>query len=240
MTTTVTTGRHSRLIMARSRGAVTGPLLMLLGIWGAIIPFVGHYFGYGFTPDNTWGWTAGRAWLEVAPGAAVLVGGALVTSSAHRASAMLGGWLAAAGGAWFVLGIVFMPLWNPGYIGTPVGDTTNQVLERVGMFYGLGALILFLSGVAIGRFSVIGVRDIAAAEAAAAAAGAATTREVDVRDRNAVYPATTTTGAAVPAEAPVTSTTAPVEGTTGTTTGTTAAPATEGTPTRTTSHRRVL
>src|SRR5579875_319660 len=155
MTTTAmtrpTTG-YSRLAMARSRGAVTGPLLMLLGAWGAIVPFVGHDFGYGFTPDNTWGWTAARGWLEVAPGAAVFVGGALLTYSANRATAMLGGWLAAAGGAWFVLGTIFTPLiWHLGYLGAPMGGTTTRVLEGVGMFYGLGALILLLAGIGLGR-----------------------------------------------------------------------------------------
>lgn len=213
-TTTVATGRPSRLVMARSRGAVAGPLLMLLGIWGAIIPFVGHYFGYGYTPDNTWGWTAARGWMEVAPGVATFIGGALITTSAHRASAMLGGWLAAIGGAWFVLGTVFMPLWNPGWIGTPSGDLNSQVLERLGMFSGLGVVIVFFAAFAMGRFSVIGVRDVAAAEAATAVAA----REVDVRDGGApaAYPAGATATGAAPAGTTATGATAPA-GTTGTT-----------------------
>lgn len=197
-TTTATTNTgYSRFVMARSRGAVTGPLLMLLGAWGAIVPFVGHYFGYGFTPDNTWTWTAARGWFEVLPGAATFVGGALLTYSAHRASAMLGGWLAAAGGAWFVLGTVFMPLiWSPTYLGVATGGTTTmRVLDAVGMFYGLGALILLLAGIALGRTSVVGVRDVAAAEAAAAAARE---REIDVRDREAYPVEPTATTATTP------------------------------------------
>src|SRR5271170_5754776 len=98
--------------MARSRGAVTGPLLMLLGIWGAIVPFIGHSFGFGFTPDNTWTWTVARGWLEVLPGAATFVGGTRLTISRHRGRAMLGAWLAAAAGAWFVPGTIVGPLWN--------------------------------------------------------------------------------------------------------------------------------
>ena len=42
--------RPSRTATARSRGAMTGLLLMLLGAWGAIVPFIGHYWGYGFSP----------------------------------------------------------------------------------------------------------------------------------------------------------------------------------------------
>lgn len=154
----------SRMVMARSRGAVAGPLLMLLGVWGAIIPFVGHYFGYGFTPDNTWGWTAARGWMEVLPGCGALLGGAIMTTSSHRAAASLGGWLAVLSGAWFALGLVVMPWWNAGFIGVPLGDTSRVVWERLGMFYGLGVLIVFLAASALGRFSVIGVRDVAVAQ----------------------------------------------------------------------------
>ncbi|MDQ2789811.1 MAG: hypothetical protein M3Y73_08900 [Actinomycetota bacterium] len=55
----------SALAMRRSRGAMSGFLLVLLGIWGAIIPFVGPYFGYtfgvtvpGFSPTTGYGWTS--------------------------------------------------------------------------------------------------------------------------------------------------------------------------------------
>ena len=34
------------LQMRRSRGAFSGFLLILLGLWGALIPFVGPYFHY--------------------------------------------------------------------------------------------------------------------------------------------------------------------------------------------------
>jgi hypothetical protein len=152
------------MTMARSRGAVAGPLLMLLGAWGAIVPFIGHSFGYGFTPDNTWTWTSARGWMEVAPGAGAFLGGAIITYSAHRAAAMLGGWLAAASGAWFVVGSIFDPWWNAGYLGTPMGNTTHVILERLGMFSGLGVLIVLIAGIALGRVSVVGVRDVAVAQ----------------------------------------------------------------------------
>lgn len=163
----------SRMAMARSRGAVAGPLLMLLGAWGALVPFFGHSFNYGFTPDNTWTWTSARGWMEVAPGGGAFVGGAIITYSAHRAMAMLGGWLAAASGAWFVLGATFAPWWNAGFLGTPVGDTTHTILERIGMFTGLGVLIALIAGMAIGRVSVVGVRDVAVAR-----------RRIDLTDRD--------------------------------------------------------
>ena len=82
-----------RLQMPRSRGAASGFLLILLGIWGALIPFVGPLFNFAFSPDREWVWTAARGWLEVLPGVATAVGGFLLLSSRNRFTAMLGGWL---------------------------------------------------------------------------------------------------------------------------------------------------
>lgn len=159
------TAQPSKMRMARSRGAVTGPLLMLLGAWGAIVPFIGHSFGYGFTPDNTWTWTVARGWLEVLPGAATFIGGALLTTSAHRVSATFGAWLAAASGAWFVVGTLVGPLWSAGNIGVASGTGNHQVYEQLGMFSGLGVVIVLFAAIAIGRVSVVGVRDVSAAQA---------------------------------------------------------------------------
>jgi hypothetical protein len=148
--------------MPRRRGTVAGLLIMLLGAWGALIPFFGHSFSYGYTPTGTWDWTAARGWLEVLPGAAAFLGGALLAATADRASAMSGGLIAAAGGAWFALGTILSPLWNVGYIGTPVGDSTQAVWERVGMFTGVGVVILFLAAMSLGRISLSGRRELPA------------------------------------------------------------------------------
>jgi hypothetical protein len=191
----------SRLAMARSRGAFNGFLLMLLGAWGAVIPFVGHFFGYGFTPDNTWTWTAARGWLEVLPGAATFVGGLLMTGSAHRITASIGGWLAAASGAWFVIGTVIAPVWSAGNIGVPVGSTDHAVLERIGMFDGLGVVIIFLAAVALGRVSVVSIRDGAVAPAAEE------DRVVELPSYPGETTAPTTTTAGTTTAAPATTTT---------------------------------
>ncbi|MGO8979125.1 MAG: hypothetical protein ACLP70_13885 [Streptosporangiaceae bacterium] len=54
------------LRVPRSRGALSGVLLILLGLWGGLVPFVGPYFHYAYTPDRAWDFTAGRVWLEPA------------------------------------------------------------------------------------------------------------------------------------------------------------------------------
>ena len=152
----------SRFWMPRRRGAVAGPLIMLAGAWGALIPFFGHSFDFGFTPAGNWHWTTARGVLEVAPGAAAFLGGLLLTVSADRASATFGGLVAAAGGAWFALGTVVSPWWNAHYIGTPLGDTTHAVWERLGMFTGVGLVIIYLAAMSIGRISLSGPRDLPA------------------------------------------------------------------------------
>jgi hypothetical protein len=148
--------------MPRSRGGVSGVGLVLLGAWGAVIPFVGPYFDYAYTPDTTWTWTAARFYLQVLPGAITFLAGVAIIGSAHRVLAATASWLAAAGGAWFVVGPLVAPLWRAGYLGTPVGDTTNVSVEQIGMFYALGAAIMLLAGIAVARFSLIGLADAAA------------------------------------------------------------------------------
>jgi hypothetical protein len=158
--------RGGVMYVTRSRGMLSGLLLVLLGLWGALIPFIGPFFHYAYTPDQAWVWTWGRFWLEILPGAAAILGGLMLIGTAHRAVGVFAGWLASAAGAWFVVGPVLSRLWNPplGSAGRPVGGTTRQVFEQIGFFYGLGAVILFLAAQALGRFTVRSVRDVAAAE----------------------------------------------------------------------------
>lgn len=169
MTTTTTDRRaqhvdmRDRLHMPRSRGATSGTLLVLLGIWGGLVPFVGPYFGYAFSPDITWHFTWGRLWLEILPAAATVVGGLMLLGSANRITGHLGAWLAAAGGAWFVIGQEVSRLWTGGApaAGLPVSTSTlGWVAEWIGFFTGLGVVITFLAAGALGRMSVVSARDV--------------------------------------------------------------------------------
>lgn len=165
-------GQIRGLSMPRSRGAVSGLLLVVLGAWGALIPFVGPHFNFAYTPDRDWAWSTARGWLEVAPGAAAALGGLLLIVAGNRVGAMLGGWLAVLGGAWFVVGGQVAPLLGIGSAGDPIAATDRKraVLE-VTYFSGLGALIVFVGGVALARTAMRLARDVhpVAAEHAAAA-----------------------------------------------------------------------
>jgi hypothetical protein len=152
---------NGMLRVRRSRGVLSGLLLVLLGIWGGLVPFVGPYFHYAYTPDKAWTYTTGRLWLDILPGAATALGGLIVLASSYRPSAHFGAWLAALSGAWFVLGSLIGPTWIGMHMtsGTPVGGTATRALEQIGFFTGLGVVIVLLAAMAVGRFSVISVSD---------------------------------------------------------------------------------
>ncbi len=144
--------------MRGSRGAFSGFLLILLGLWGALIPLVGPYFHFAYTPEVAWTYNTARLWLEILPGAAVFVGGFLLMIAKGRHVALFGALLAAAAGAWFTLGPVLSPLWNNHVPmgGSPAGSTVYmRIMEELGFFYALGVVVVFVAAAALGRISSV-------------------------------------------------------------------------------------
>jgi hypothetical protein len=176
------------LRVPRTRGALSGALLVLLGLWGGLIAFVGPYFHFAYTPGTAWTYTSGRLWLEILPGAATVLGGLILLASRVRPVAMFGAWVAALAGAWYAVGRVLSPLWNAHgtvALGTPIGGTATRTLVALTYFTGLGVIIVFLAALSIGRLTVIGVRDARLSERAAE------------EDAAVTEPATPATGPAV-------------------------------------------
>jgi hypothetical protein len=146
------------LQMRRSRGAASGFLLVLLGAWGALIPFIGPYFHYAYTPDAAWTYNTARLWLEILPGAAVFLGGLLLMIATGRHIALFGALLAAAAGAWFTLGTTLSPLWNNHVTlgGSPASSTQfMRIMEQLGFFSALGVVIVLIAGAAAGRIVAV-------------------------------------------------------------------------------------
>lgn len=146
--------------LARSTGLGAGLLIVLLGIWGALIPFVGPYFNYGFTPDATWHFTLNRLWLDILPGVVAIVGGLGLIGASRRMSGAFWGWLALAAGVWFLIGPSISMFWGhaaPGVlasgIGAPLGGHDRAAAEALGFFYALGAAIAVPAAFAVGRFA---------------------------------------------------------------------------------------
>lgn len=162
----------------RSRGAASGVLLILLGVWGGLVPFVGPYAHYAYASDRAWQWNTGRLWLDVLPGAGTLVGGLVVLLTRLRPAALLGALLAAVSGAWFAVGTALAPL-APASLspGRAVGGPVARAMEQIGFFNGLGVVVVLTASVAMGRLAMISTKDMRAAAARvtakAGAAGAA-------------------------------------------------------------------
>ncbi|WP_099024250.1 hypothetical protein [Mycolicibacterium palauense] len=155
--------RGGRMQIPRSRGAASGILLILLGAWGALIGFVGPYFDFGLAGDAAWTWTAQRFVLQVLPGVVVLLGGVLLVRTANRAAALLGGWAAIAAGGWFVIGPVLSPLIGLGDVATTgaAGSSgAHSAAVVLASFGGLGAVIVLIAALGVGRLSVRSVRDV--------------------------------------------------------------------------------
>jgi hypothetical protein len=182
------------LRVPRSRGALSGALLVLLGLWGGFIPFVGPYFHFAYTPGTAWTYTSGRLWLEILPAAGTVLGGLILLQSRVRPVGMFGAWLAAASGCWFAVGRSLSPLWNSGgpvALGTPIGSSTLiRTLVEVSYFTGLGVLIVFLAAFSIGRLSVIGVRDARLYEPEPEVAGPAPAEPATARAAETTEPVT--------------------------------------------------
>jgi hypothetical protein len=186
----------------RRRGGLCGLLLILLGAWGGLIPFVGPYFKFAYSPDKTWFYSSGRLYLSILPGAAAVLGGLLIAVTRSRAVGTIGGLLAAVGGAWFLVGAPVVDIvlkktsitpGTPVPHGTTAAGTTSvwMFLENVAFFTGVGILIIFIGAIAIGRFSMLSHRDVADDDYDDYPDSTPTARAAPAA---AQYPATTATG----------------------------------------------
>lgn len=191
--------RSRGLGMPRSRGALSGVLLILLGAWGALIPFFGTDINWAYMSDPSW--TAAKGWLEVLPGVVAALGGLMLLVSANRASAVFGGWLAVVGGAWFVVGRAFASPLRIGGVGQPVASTDlKRALLEVTYFTGLGAVIVFLGAAALARAAILHARDVVVTERAPVAGAAVPAGEPAMYDESRDAPTTARGGP--PAGAP--------------------------------------
>lgn len=140
----------------RSQGAASGVLLVLLGLWGGLVPFLGPYFHYAYTPDRPWVATAGRVWLEVLPAFAAVLGGAVMLTSRSRLGVVGGAFLASLAGIWFATGTLVSAGWaRLPAAGTPAGGSSGRILaEQLGFHTGLGLVIVLVAAAGAGRVSV--------------------------------------------------------------------------------------
>lgn len=140
-------------MVARRAGLTTtmplGLIIALLGAWVVFVPLLGPYFGFGFESDDAWATSRVYWLLSLIPGAAAFAGG-LNMGTPWRAPTWLGGLLALLAGLWLVLGPSLYPAFSAGDVSPAASSEWKTALLWIGYFYGPGALILFLSGLAEG------------------------------------------------------------------------------------------
>lgn len=161
--------------LPRTTGALSGLLVLVLGVWGGLIPFIGPYFHYAFGGYQTWHYTSQRLWLDIVPGAVAVIGGLMLMRASSRVGGLTAGWVAVAAGVWFAVGPAVSLLFGHHSIyaiGNPMGGHFRQMAEWVGYFYGLGVVIVGFAAFAMGRYvsrpRLVEEIPVAAADAAAA------------------------------------------------------------------------
>ncbi|GAB2472978.1 hypothetical protein [Jatrophihabitans fulvus] len=180
--------RAGRRRVARSRGALSGILLLVLGAWAALIPFIGPYLNLATnpSPNDAWNWTSGRGLFQLLPGAVAALAGLILLLSASRMMTVTFSWIAAAAGAWIVIAPSIAPVLNVS-LGGPdpsLGEKGRAAVELL-QYWAIGGAILFVAGTALGRLSVHSVRDVKAAERRAETEAAAERQRVEDERRAA-------------------------------------------------------
>jgi hypothetical protein len=194
----------SRHVTTRFAGLV----ILIAGLWGGLVPFVGPYFHFALGPNHSWTWTSGRFYLSVLPAIAAILGGVILLSGGPRVSGRIGALLAIAGGVWFAIGPTISLLWASDAYGLPRGHKGTRMLELLTYHTGLGVLIATFAAYALPGY--VALRRTVAVTPRGAATGAAATEAAATRPAVAgsrgAGPVTAATAA--PATAPGARTTA--------------------------------
>lgn len=132
------------------RVRMSGLAIAVLGSWGAFVAFVGPYFGFSWDEgQRPWVWAESFGSIGIAAGCCATVGGLLLLGG-RRALALVGVVAAVVGGAWFVIGPLFHPLWSSATL-EPVGSGPwTTVALQLGYHTGVGIAVVGLAGYALG------------------------------------------------------------------------------------------
>ncbi len=134
-----------------------GVVTMLIGIWGAIVPFIGPTFGFSADGSRAWDMTAAHFWLAVLPGAAVFVAGLLmllaaprIVNGSGRSFVLLSGLLAVLAGAWFVVGPLSWAAVSATAAYFVSAPPLRELAFQIGYAFGPGMMVLVIGGFALG------------------------------------------------------------------------------------------
>jgi hypothetical protein len=129
---------------------VAGLVVLIAGLWGGLVPFIGPYFHFALGPNHSWTWTSGRFYLSVLPAIAAVLGGLILLAKGPWPSGRVGALVALAGGVWFAIGPEISTLWQAGGAqGLAHGPKGTRMLELLTYHTGLGVLIATFAAYAL-------------------------------------------------------------------------------------------
>jgi hypothetical protein len=134
---------------------MAGLLILLLGAWGGIVPYVGPAFGFSGDGTASWTWNLAHSLLFLVPGAVAVVAGALImfvgaVRPSGRALLAMAGLVAAICGAWFIVGpLAWRAMYGSNFFVGASG--LRELAYWVGYALGPGGLLVALGAFVFGR-----------------------------------------------------------------------------------------
>jgi hypothetical protein len=136
--------------------AAVGFLTAVLGVWVAIIPYVGPTFSFGATGTPAWRWNLLHSLLWLAPGAVAIVCGLTIIAQVPSLRNGRGGrgarwvgFLTFLCGAWLAIGPLAWGVMERGAVFRG-GSPWHVFLTRLAYSYGPAAILAMLGGMAMG------------------------------------------------------------------------------------------
>jgi hypothetical protein len=131
-------------------------MALVVSAWGGIIPYVGPTFGFSADGSSSWQWNLSHADLALIPGAIgclfalSLLGRVGPRVGLHRLELTIGGLLALASGAWFVIGPAAWPVLvsNGRYFVS--ASPLRELAFQIGYSLGPGLIVAASGAFAIG------------------------------------------------------------------------------------------
>lgn len=144
--------------MSRSSVLKTiGAVIVLVGLWEAVVPYVGPTFGYPMPPGSeqpAWDWSASHTQRHLVPGIVAVIGGALLWARA-RVAVLAGSWLSLAAGIWFIVSPFVPRAWlDSGGGGTPDASIVMQIITPLGYHYVPGIVVVGSAALVLGALLI--------------------------------------------------------------------------------------
>src|ERR1700678_2025461 len=126
--------------------------MVVCGVWGAVVPFVGPSFGYRSHGQAAWQWSSMHAVVYLAPGLVAALFGLIILGLGFNPARIvigLAGFIVVACGAWFVFSPALWPTFGTGAVFEPARTAIGNFGNQFGYNLAVGVLLIALGGMAM-------------------------------------------------------------------------------------------